>query len=744
MSGGRDAASTKEVTLLKAAVESLRAGLRGKEDSVTELEREKEGLLEQVAGLESATAENLKLGERVTELEGQVKGLEDELGQAEAGRAMTMTMLETLKSAQNDLRTAHGRVSQRYAELENISEDSAEAIRRGNTLLHSQQLKIDAQSRQIKRHEEDLVTLRAERELYLRKADQNEAELAQVQRRESAYSMVVRPATTFRRLEHKAATSSEMQEARQRHRSVVRKNQDVIDAHEKALNSARSELLSLCLEAEKQSARHQKASADAASETSRATSEKNSALRELRTSRIEKEELSDRLEDTSRKLDELQAQQREQEKCLVSFLRRDITLQGHTQAGLAAEAATKVMATAMKNAGGEGRINTALQPHTSSSNDRGEVGGRQTRAYEPARQRQLQNRSPSLSTATGIDRRENSFHPQQDHRAPFQSNPLAKPKTTAREGPDERALSSSLARPSGNRALPRELAGAPGKVASPSKDIAADDDASVSALSPFSPSPNFGEIRVAQPRKDRSASAAFPEHGGQKQDVVMPSGGAASGGGEALSRELDGPGRRESRTDPSAGGHDVASTAAKDDTSSRRSRPPPRSPSESAGASDFGPDDSGKNDLEGITASGASSDASDAPDAGSRRKRAKTAATRSHPAGDTDGADEVGRTVAIPPLPSPLLASAPHAHQHHFANVDNPGNGGAPSGSEFAPADEEDGEGTCPTCGDSPYGLMINCSGCSRQHHSSCVPEARRVGKGLGSVFRCSKCIDEV
>lgn len=39
--------------------------------------------------------------------------------------------------------------------------------------------------------------------------------------------------------------------------------------HELQLRLHRSELLSLCLEAEKQSARHQKASADAASETSR-------------------------------------------------------------------------------------------------------------------------------------------------------------------------------------------------------------------------------------------------------------------------------------------------------------------------------------------------------------------------------------------------------------------------------------------------------------------------------------------
>ena len=50
-------------------------------------------------------------------------------------------------------------------------------------------------------------------------------------------------------------------------------------------------------------------------------------------------------------------------------------------------------------------------------------------------------------------------------------------------------------------------------------------------------------------------------------------------------------------------------------------------------------------------------------------------------------------------------------------------------------------DGACPSCGDTPYGLMINCSGCSRQHHSSCVPEGRRVGKGLAAVFHCSTCV---
>lgn len=52
-------------------------------------------------------------------------------------------------------------------------------------------------------------------------------------------------------------------------------------------------------------------------------------------------------------------------------------------------------------------------------------------------------------------------------------------------------------------------------------------------------------------------------------------------------------------------------------------------------------------------------------------------------------------------------------------------------------------KGLCPYCGEIPYGLMINCSGCARQHHSSCVPSEERMGKGLSTVFRCSECNNE-
>lgn len=69
-----------------------------------------------------------------------------------------------------------------------------------------------------------------------------------------------------------------------------------------------------------------------------------------------------------------------------------------------------------------------------------------------------------------------------------------------------------------------------------------------------------------------------------------------------------------------------------------------------------------------------------------------------------------------------------------WKNSNRHGDNGAPDGTDAL------SDGVCPSCGDVPYGLMINCSGCLRQHHSSCVPGGQRIGKGLGVVFHCSKC----
>ncbi|CAM9298407.1 unnamed protein product, partial [Sphacelaria rigidula] len=257
---------------------------------------------EQASRFDSINEENAHLRKQVAELEGRLGHLQSKLVQAEAGRALTTTLMETLKSAQNDLRRAHGQVSQRCAELENVSEDTCEAIRRGDILLHNQQLKVDAQSRQLKRQESDLAALREEREVQLTKADRAGAELAQVLRREKASRSHL--TDIQREVEELKAELDSMKEAFVRHRSVVRKNQDVIDSHEKALQGARSELLSLTLEAEKQSARHGQAAADAAAELARVTAEKDIALGDNRGLRVENEGLKDRLEESGRKLEE--------------------------------------------------------------------------------------------------------------------------------------------------------------------------------------------------------------------------------------------------------------------------------------------------------------------------------------------------------------------------------------------------------------------------------------------------------
>lgn len=44
----------------------------------------------------------------------KVDRVQTKLTQADAGRALTMTLVDTLKSAQNDLRRAHGQLAQRY------------------------------------------------------------------------------------------------------------------------------------------------------------------------------------------------------------------------------------------------------------------------------------------------------------------------------------------------------------------------------------------------------------------------------------------------------------------------------------------------------------------------------------------------------------------------------------------------------------------------------------------------------
>ncbi|CAM9342059.1 unnamed protein product, partial [Laminaria digitata] len=85
-------------------------------------------------------------------------------------------------------------------------------------------LKIDAQSRQIKRQEEDLATLREERELQLTKADRSAAELAQALRRERAAQGNTGNAQA--EVEELKEELGRMMEAFARHRRVVRKNQE--------------------------------------------------------------------------------------------------------------------------------------------------------------------------------------------------------------------------------------------------------------------------------------------------------------------------------------------------------------------------------------------------------------------------------------------------------------------------------------------------------------------------------------
>ncbi|CAM9362008.1 unnamed protein product, partial [Hapterophycus canaliculatus] len=608
------------------------------------------------------------------------------------------------------------------------------------------QLEIDAQSRQIKRHEEDLATLREERELYLRKADQNQAELAQAMRRERAGQEVVAEAKA--EVEELKGELGRMQETFARHRSVVQKNQEVIDAHEKALNDARSELLSFCLEAEKQSARHQKVFADAASEASRATGEKTSALHELRILRIEKEELKDRLEETSRKVDELRAQQQERRQRLepvASVGENQVKAAPQSHASLKLISISSSPSRTTNTTAPDRRPSAESQAHPGSFLANAGGGGRKLWVSNFLPQQQLRSSSP-ISTSTKIDQRDSSIPQRQDSRASFQPKYLTAPKrasTQTRDGPP----SISIDRPSRDCTERRTEAGASLECPSPPLDRGTDANASSSPPSSFSPQhlmvpasvdTHYSAGVTASPADAGGGVAGNGDGGGAGRGAThgnAKGGGAGEDGGEV--RVIRSRKDRLSLGGGGGGGADGdASSPAKGDTSSRRSSSRPGSPSGMAAPSEWGPDNNDTNDLEGTPTAGASPHAYGV---GGSRKRSKTAAATGHAAGATDG-DGFGGTSGPPSRPSSLMSSAPCDGQHHFVGVADSGNDGDPNDAETAPVEEGEDEGTCPACGDSPYGLMINCSGCSRQHHSSCVPEGRRVGKGLGSVFHCSKC----
>ncbi|CAM9753594.1 unnamed protein product, partial [Ectocarpus sp. 12 AP-2014] len=718
--------SVKEVALLKAAAESLRAGMREKEDAVTELERDKETLLEKASQLESTTQENFRLGQKVADLGRQIESLEAELAKAEAGRALTMSLVETLKSAQNDLRASHAQVSQRYAELENMLEDSAEAVRRGNVLLHSQQLKTDAQARQIKRQDEDLATLREERETQLAKADRNATELAQVLRRERAGQSSFADAQV--EVGDLKAELAEMRDAFAKHRGVLRKSQEVIDAHEKALKDARSELLSLSLEADKQSSRHHQASAEAATETARATADKNAALRESRALRIEKEGLKDKLEEAGRKLDELQAQQSESAAAMEAVAARNgaAVQRGHNNDGPQHHTYPKPNSDGSSQAAARGRRQQDFEKHAESIFENGSASAPQVQIDNSSRQQQGRS-SPTLLSVPSS----RGTTSQGDNSSSLRRSYRTAPAEEAAEGQEL----SSTNRPSSSTALFRQAeAEFPREGALKSTNGRADNNHSFPSSSPL-PAAGVGRGSFASPATSAADAGGGGGGSGGGSGRCRGGGGDAGriGGTQNVHRDvtavshnrgpnnvLDGAGRRGQGdgTDIVDGGRTGASGL--------RSSSKLRSPA----GTDYSNDGS-----EAVRAAGVSVDGCD--DAGSKRKRAKRGPLEADAAAAAAAAGAGGLTD---PLSPPLLSGATTSSRlsHFDAGNNRPGE-------KAAQVQGKDGdsalEGVCPSCGDTPYGLMINCSGCARQYHSSCVPDGQKVGKGLGAtVFLCSKC----
>eukprot|EP00752_Nemacystus_decipiens_P015660 g13975.t1 len=776
-SNSRDAGgSSKEAAFLKAAVESLRAGLREKEDIVTELEREKEGLLEKVASLEPATQDNVKLSQKVAQLEAQIDRLEAKLRQADNERSLTMSLVDTLKSAQDDLRAAHAQVSQRYADLENTAEDSAEAVRRGNVLLHSQQLKIDAQSRQVKRQEEELVSLRQERELQLAKADEHAAELAQVLRRESAGKSSI--ADSQAEVEELKGELGLMREAFGRHRDVMRKNQGVIDAHEKTLRDVRSELLSLTLEAERQSARHLQASAHASSELARVTVERNTAVRESGALRIEKEALKDKLEEAGRKLDEVRSTASATAATATSAGPRDCTKfrgrhQNHTLQPQHQRQQQIFFSGRNHDASPQGVPSDPPPPEPAAHPDNPEPlannsdgSGRQgwSNNAEDAQQHQTypldapQGRTSVARCSSGMRRGNPTDHqPERDHsslrRPRHQDAPTA---TKPEKSPSSPSSASSIFHRSS----------AAGDVPPPTGAGAATDDDPPSSLNrvgannkpPSGPASTPSLVwQVSSASPTTSAADAGGGGGGGRRgepgaDCESGGGGGGGGGVGGTTRIFDSsrnphhaiagcpedhrPEEAEGKTGVGGGGDDGTADGAAA-SAARRSRP--RSPSTSTSSNEEAAPPDADDGTVPVPAKMCSSPASSV----GSRKRVKTTAVAAHarcdaggsPANGGGGKGAAGR-LCSPPVPR---ASAPQR-----PTILSVGNGGAREEDVVRKSDDgSPDDGVCPSCGDTPYGLMINCRGCNRQYHSSCAPEGQKVGKGLGAVFHCSKCRDD-
>ncbi|CAM9520228.1 unnamed protein product [Ectocarpus fasciculatus] len=628
-----------------------------------------------------------------------------------------MSLVETLKSAQNDLRASHAQVSQRYAELENMLEDSAEAVRRGKVLLHSQQLKTDAQARQIKRQDEDLATLREERETQLAKADRNATELALVLRRERAGQSSIADAQV--EVEDLKAELSEMRDAFAKHRNVVRKSQEVIDAHEKALKDARSEVLSLSLEADKQSSRHHQAAAEAATETARATAERNSALRESRALRIEKEGLKDKLEEAGRKMNELQAQQSESALAMEAVAARNsAAVRGrHTNNAPQDHTSPKPNSASSSQAATQGGRQPDFENHAESMFHNGSTNAPQVQIENSCRQQQQQRSSSptsfSVSTSLGTTA-------QRDDPSSLRCADRATPAEAAAEGqrlPSTNRPSSSegFSRPP-DAELPLEGA-VNGRTNNNHRRLSssAPPAAGVGRGSPASPATSAADAGGgggSSGRRTGGEGNAGRVDGSQNLHREPP----AVSRNRGLNDGSDGAGRRGLGDGSDAGG------GGRRGASGLRSRSRLRSPA----GTDYSNDGS---------VAGEFVDGSD--DVGSNRKRAKRGASKTDASAATAAAGAGSEAGSLsPPLLSGMSTSS---HLNHFDA------GNSRPGGKAVQVQGKDGdatpEGFCPSCGDTPYGLMINCSGCSRQYHSSCVPDGQKVGKGLGAtVFRCSKC----
>ncbi|CAN0454483.1 unnamed protein product, partial [Ectocarpus sp. 8 AP-2014] len=446
----------------------------------------------------------------------------------------------------------------------------------------------------------------------------------------------------------------------------------------------------------------------------RATADKNGALRESRALRIEKEGLKDKLEEAGRKLNELQAQQSDSAAAMEAVAARNsATVQGgHNNNSPQQHTYPKPNSDSSSQVATRGRPQQDFENNAESIFDNGSSNAPHVQLDNSPRQQQGRSSPPLSSVPSSLGattQGDNTFSLRRSYRAA--------PAEEAAEGPKL----SSTNRPSSSTVFVRQAeAGFPREGALKSTN-GRTDNFSLPSSSPL-PAAGVGRRSSASPATSAADAGGGGGGGGSGRHRGGEGDAGRIGGTQNVHREVTTVSHSRSPNDVFDGaerrgpsdGTDVVDSGRRG-ASGLRSRSRLRSPA----GTDYSNDGS-----EAVRAAGGSVDGSD--DAGSKRKRAKRGALEADAAAASAAAAGAGGLTDS--LSPPLLSGAATSSRlsHFDAGNNRPGEKAVQVQGKDA---DSTPEGVCPSCGDTPYGLMINCSGCARQYHSSCVPDGQKVGK---------------